>query len=160
LNLIGIFILHMEGKLIYLIFPVLLAFCGEKTPSLEQCNWGFKNGLLEPADSLINNDTKYYCFEIHHDQVDDLTKLHLEIDINGTSVYSNKFKRQVIVPFNKKTTLNTFTVCLYDATTKTFYCWSNKEVYDFKERSVKCYEITLLSFKNMNNSDGIQMEVD
>jgi hypothetical protein len=74
-------------------------------------------------------------------------------------VFSDSYKPKIICWFTKTTPLNTFAVLLYDVDNTNLFGWSNKDVFDFKDESIKCYKVELLSNKNIDYANGIEMEI-
>ncbi len=115
--------------------------------------------MVVKKDYFAPKSAQQYCFKIFHDTNLDLTSYYLVVDINGKIVYSGDYKSKIIFSFEKTTKLNTLSVCLGNLKKEQEFCWENKDVYDFQEESVKCYDVKLLSEKNMDYSAGIKMKI-
>jgi hypothetical protein len=141
---------------------VIFFSCEERSNNyqLEQCNTGTPNGRMQKVDTLDYTKAKEYCFEIIHEKVKNLTSYYLVVNINGTIVFSDTYKPKIVCWFVKKTTLNTFDVLLYNRESGSVFSWGNKDVFDFEDKSFKCYKVKLFSEKNIDHGNGIEMEIN
>lgn len=101
--------------------------------------------------------SKNYCFKISHDCKSNLTEYNVVLRINGSVIYNGPFKPQIVCPYVKEHDLNTFYIVVYEQKSNHIFSWTNKEVYDFEDAEKHCYEITLLSFKNFDHENSVEM---
>jgi hypothetical protein len=128
--------------------------------TLSECNGSVVNGYIPKVDTEYISVGNNYCFEIRHDKVRDLSPYRLGIEINGKDVYWGRYKERVTCRFNKRSSLNSLVIFLFDSVGNKIYSWENKEDYDFDSAEIGCRRVKLYSDKNKDYSNSIEMEVN